>query len=515
MKENYLYKITILFGLSGFFLGFISYFTIIDHDLFHQMALFREVIRTGAFPEKDIFSYTSNFSQTIHHEWGAGAIHYMLLVRQGLGAPALLVLKYLLTALICAGVFTLARRRGASEYAFGFAAIWGIMLGCIGFTTIRAQLFSLLFLVIFILLIEEDRKGKKWPLLAWVFLFPLWVNLHAGFLIGLGLYTVYLLELFISHISHERDWFKALFHLKYQLTILVVMCLAVLLNPWGFKYIPALFHAVTLDRTAVIAEWRPVWQVCFTTFNILLISLIILIYAGYRQNKFWLLPGAFLVVIAAWQALWHYRHLSIYAVVFACYVPGWLENTDLARLLKRIKKPAALFFLTIGLVGVNLAYANKFWQAQIPTSLDDQEKGKKIYPVGAVKYLKDIQFSGNIMVSFNDGSYVSWNLFPKVKVSMDSRFEVAYSIDQVKENLNFFKAKEGWQKTLARYPTEAILLSRSDPLEKILAENNSEVSSSWKRTYIDDTYAVYLRADLAKNYPSLDRRGQSISATFP
>lgn len=513
MKENYLSKSIILFGLSGTFLGFISYLTIIDHDMFHQMALFREVIKTGTFPRTDVFSFTSKLNPVIHHEWGAGAIHYILLVRMGLGASGLIFLKYLLTAVICTGVYFFARRRGAGEHTFAFAAVWGIILGWVGFTTIRAQLYSLLFLVVFLLLIEEDREGKSWPLPILLLIFPLWVNIHAGFLIGLGLYAIYLLELFISHFYREKNLIKVIFLVKYQIAVLAVLSLATLLNPWSYKYIPALWQAIALDRTAIISEWRPVWKVCFTTFNVLLISVIILIYAWHWQNKpFFLLPGIFMLIVSAWQAFWHYRHLSIYAVLFTGYVPVMLENTELNSLLRKFKKPLCLLFLFLGISGLSLAFYNKFWQPQMPTSLKDHEKGKILYALGPVRYLEEIGFSGNIMVSFNDGAYVSWKLYPKVKVSMDSRFEAAYTVDQVVENLNFYRGKEGWEDTLKRQSPDAILVRNYEPIERILGEGSN---SDWQKVYFDDTYSLYFRAELAKKYRYRDRRGQITAGSFP
>lgn len=503
-----------LFGLSGVFLGLISQLTKVDLDLFHEMALFREVIKSGTFPRTDIFSYISTVNPVVHHEWGAGAILYLLTVKAGLGAYGLLMLKYLVTALICTGIYLFAKRQGASDYAFSIMAFLGIALGWVFFTTIRAQVFSLMFLVILLLLIEEDRRGKKWPLWVWLPMHVIWVNMHGGFLMGLGLLSIYIMELFLFSLGQEKKLFESLKKVKFHLTIFVALCFLTLLNPYGMAYIPYIWHAVSLDRTQFIEEWRPIWQVDFYTLINFLLSLIVLLYIMSRQKDILRVPGVLILGVTALLAARHFRHVSIYAVAFLCYVPVYLEKSYLSNPIKRtwnsFHKILCALFIVIGVLGLAFAVWNKFWETRVPSVKSSRDR--LVYPVGAVNYLRDLKFAGNMMVPYNEGSYVSWNLYPNVKVSMDSRFEVAYSVDQVAENMNFYAAREGWQDTLAKYRTDAVLVPRWKEIDKHLSQSGL---TDWTRVYIDDGYAIYMRPDLAKNYPASDMRGCKIVGTFP
>lgn len=123
------------------------------------------------------------------------------------------------------------------------------------------------------------------------------------------------------------------------------------------------------------------------------------------------------------------------------------------------------------------------------------------------------------MVPFDAGAYVSWNLYPNVKVSMDSRFEVAYSIKSVTDNINFYSANEGWQDTLARYSTDAILVPRWSKVEIILRQNTTQKSPDsstiWIPVYIDDGYSLYMRSYFEHEYPIEDMSGTRIIGTFP
>ncbi|MDI6854419.1 MAG: hypothetical protein QME75_12540 [Deltaproteobacteria bacterium] len=519
MPEKYL-RFVMWFGLAGMLLGLISQLNRIDLDLFHELALIRELINTGSFPLTDVFSYVPTKNPVVHHEWGTGAIVYLITIHQGLGAPGLLLLKYLLTAFICIGGYIFTKRQGASDYAFSFFAFWAISLGWIGFTTIRAQLFSLMFLVIFLFLIEENRKGKNWPLFVWLPFYVAWVNIHGGFLIGLGLFLIYIVELFLGNFLQEKKFIDSLNHIKFQIIIFGLMCFAIIINPYGTSYLPYIWQAVTLDRTQFISEWRPVWQINITTFIGLSLSIILLAFViCYQEKRSLIVPGTLMVLGAAWLSFRHYRHLSIYSVILMCYAPILLENSSLSpvlkNLLQRHKKILCFSFIIVAIFGISLASWNKFWQLRIPTAVEEHKKGVPIYPASAVKFLKEKDFTGNMTVHFNYGAYVSWNLYPQVKVSMDSRFEVAYSVEQVVENLNFYAAKEGWQETIKRYPTDAILVPNWKPIEKELSQDDIQKLINFRKVYVDDAYTIYMRADLAEKFPFLDNRGKTIVGTFP
>jgi hypothetical protein len=468
--------------------------TFVDPDLWHGMALLRESLHLGRIPLEDRFAYTPTRDPIVHHEWGAAALLYFGATQAG--AAGILILKYLLTAAIAVGSFLLARRRGASMGVLCHLTPVAIFMGWIGMTTIRAQVFTLVFLVLLLHFLEADRHGKKGWVLPWLLTYLLWVNVHGGFLAGVAIFSIHSIEQLIRRQP-----------VKHLLATGVLMVALVAINPYGLAYYSYLWEAIGLERP-LIPEWAPLWKAWPPTFGVFIFSLLLASYAAGKRG-FWNLPGCALVGLAAYGALRHERHLSIYAVVWLSYVPSFLEGTNLGQILNRFwagrREPLLLWSLVFAL-GAGAAINNQPWELRLPANVGDHQK--LVYPVGAVDYLDGVDFHGNLMVPFTVGAFISWKLHPKVKVSIDGRYEAAYPQGALEECIDFFSGKPGWRETLKKYPTDAVLVPRWKPLSPILRGFDE-----WRLVYEDDAYEVYARPGLT--LPPADRRGERLIGTFP
>jgi len=519
------FRLVLIFGVFFCFWGLISKFSFVDLDLFHEMALFREAINLGKLPRYDLFSYIPTITPVIHHEWGTGALVYMLVVKLGLGSFGLLFLKYLLVISIVFGCYKFAIRQGSNDYTFLLLALVASRLGSFGFSTIRAQLFTLFFLVVFFFLIEQDRTGNNFALYGLLPLFVIWINMHAGFVVGLGLFAIYIAERFISDIYTKENYAKIFMNIKRNLFIFSTICILLMLNPYGHEYFPYLWRAITLDRTSLIPEWFPIWEVSTGHTFVYLIAVIIILYSLIHKG-FKKLPGLPIVFATAYAALFHYRHLSLFALTWLCYVSAYLNGTPLNDLIKRTfdnnRKVVLVFFLTVGILGLSSSLKNHFWQLRIPTSPKDRKEGLPIpiYPAGAVDYLKENNFVGNLMVPYEAGAFVSWKLYPYVRVSMDSRFEVAYQYESVVENINFYAAKQDYQKIPFKYKTDAILVPSWSEIKMELEKRTSKANKitllkSWVQVYTDAAYSIYMDPKIAGKYPVVDLAQVTIEGVFP
>jgi hypothetical protein len=127
--------------------------------------------------------------------------------------------------------------------------------------------------------------------------------------------------------------------------------------------------------------------------------------------------------------------------------------------------------------------------------------------VGAVNYLAEQKFSGNVMMPFRLGAYVSWKLFPKVKVSLDSRYEEVYPEHVVEEIFRFYEGRPDWRSTLDAFPTDIVLVSRDSPVADKMPD------SGWRRAYRDGQFELYARPGLW--LPEQDSSSRSFAGVFP
>lgn len=475
----------------------LSRLTFVDPDVWHEMSLAREALRLGEIPLADPFSYTPTVYPMVHHEWGTGFVLYA--VTSLAGGAGLMALKYALVGLTAYFCIATARRRGATWTTVVSLAPLAVLLLAIGMTTVRAQLFTLAALAVQLSLLERDRQGERWWMLAWLPLYVVWLNLHAGFVVGSALFACYTLEQMLRRQP-----------LKHLVLCLAAMALLVAVNPYGTHYYPYLMHGVLLDRP-MIREWWPLWQTGGSTFVLFLVSLALVIYTAYVAGPR-RLAGLLLVAVSAYAALKHTRHVSLYAVVWLAYVPAFVDATGLGVSISRFWQARARLIAPVAAllaaVCLTQSLAGQPWRATLPASEAALAAGQPVYPIGAVDYLARERFAGNVMVPFVEGGYVMWKLGPATKVSLDGRYEVCYEPGVLEENVAFYRALPGWRETLAKYATDVVLVPRFAPLAKVMPE-----VAAWHLVYRDELYEVYARAGL--NLAPVDQRGQSWVGSIP
>ncbi|MDH3346625.1 MAG: hypothetical protein OEM02_00795 [Desulfobulbaceae bacterium] len=513
-KSTKRFHAVLLIGTFSGFLGLISRTSVVDLDLFHEMALFREALQLGRLPDHDLYSYIPTVFPVIHHEWGTGAFIYLLTVKLGLGGFGLMTLKFFLTFFIVINCYRFALQQGSDNFIYVYCAFFSVVLGWIGFTTIRAQLFTLCLLLVLLFIIERDRKNETWTLWWLVPLFILWINLHGGFVVGIGLVVLYILERFIIHWLNGNNFYKSLYEVKKHLLVLLVICIGLQVNPYGSDYFPYLWEAITLDRTDLIKEWRPLWTLPPLTF-LVYCGAVLLTILPFWYKRYIEVPGLVLVMVTAIAGLLHFRHLSLFALLFLCYVPAYLRGTPVGYAIRNIfsenSNILTMLYIVVTILFGGYSVSNQFWKLKVPTDMASHEKSLWVYPVGAVNYLKEQNFTGNLMTPYNMGAYVSWKMYPKVKVSMDSRFEVAYTYEAVVENGLFYEGVSFWYEISKRYNTDGLLVPNWSKVKQIIDEE----PKSWKLIYSDGAYSVYMAKNIAMNYPVTQLGNKTSIGTFP
>jgi hypothetical protein len=488
-----------LAGVAAVFVSVLTRRQFLDPDVYHLMALARLTMEQGWVPMREVFSYTPIIHPTVHHEWGTGMLLYGVI--QWLGAPGLLVVKYTLVLLIATMCLWCGRRRGSSWPTLIVMAPLGMLLILIAMSTVRSQMFSLLCLAILLLMLQLDREGRRWWIGVWLMLFAVWVNLHGAFIVGIGWMGAH----WIEQIGRKRNpqW-----HLV--LTGMAMLGL-MFLNPFGWYHPVFIWRAIMLDRPRV-DEWLPLW--CGKGVEILLplyaFSLLIVAYAAYRAG--WRrMPNLLIVLLCAVAAILHKRHLALYGIAWIGLVPAWITLTPLGgffgQVWQRWRWMVAGAAAAAGAASMlSLPYAP--WHLHIPVSPADEREFPLVYPFGAVEYLRQTEFKGNLMPPFAAGAFISWELFPAVKVGMDGRYDAAYPEGLIEELMDMYNGLPGWHESLLRYPTDLLLVTRSRPLDRLMVEE-----TDWKLVYRDDVFDMFARPGLV--FPIVDRTGQPLVGRFP
>lgn len=493
--------------MASAFVALIARVGEVTHDAFHEMALFREFIRSGMFPLVDVFAYTPTVSPSVHHEWGTGAVLYLATVGTGWGLGGLTVLKLLLVGALWLVLYRVARLRGVHPYLFALLAITVFPLLWVGFATIRATLFTLLCLSIQLWMHERDRRGHRLWILAWWCMLVVWLNLHAGFVVGIGLMGLHGIERFGSVWWQSRS-FVAAWRSTWHLTLTVPLTLLALpLNPYGWQYAAYLIRAITMPRPK-ITEWLPLWHTHQPVFTLVMfcLSLAWLALAARRHRGNDLL-GLLGLSVCAILALKHLRHGSIYSVVWIAYVPAWITHTSFGReIVHAIRAHSQAVVRSAQLLSAVLLAWSAAYAFGATTLTGDSARHSACYPIEAVHYLARHNFSGNLLTPFHAGAYVSWRMAPQVKVSLDGRYEVAYEPEVFEEHWRFFEGAADWAALLDKYPHDAILVNQSAKVRPMLEQFRDPGCARlpsrqpWRFVYEDQSYVILARPGLSLPY---------------
>lgn len=467
-------------GLAALALWFAVFLRMggVNHDVFHAMALARESIALGHVPHRDLYAYAPTRTPVVHHEWLAGVL--ALAAYRSAGTAGFGFIWWAVSLGIAAlSARALAGVRPVTALAAGFLACPLVTYSL--FQPLVAQSYSVLLCGLLLLLLARDAGGAKraW-LLAVVPLFILWTNLHGGVVVGFGVVAVCALERRLR----GEPW-------RHLAALAALLAAAILVNPYGWHYYGYLTRALTMPRPH-IGQWQPGWflRLGHAHFGIPFLTMLALyLYALARAGRRF--RGALVTALLAAAAMRAHKLLPFFALAWLYSVPAALAATRLGEAFERTARRAlpAAGPAFVGLAGLFalLVGANRPWDVSIPAR---REQGP-IQPVHAADYLERTGFRGNVMTYFVHGAYLSWRLYPRVKVSCDARYEAAYPDGHAERNLDLFRTRpEMLDEELRRLPqTDLILTGHRFPVARELARR-----PEWRLLYSDASFALYSRA---------------------
>ena len=116
-------------------------------------------------------------------------------------------------------------------------------------------------------------------------------------------------------------------------------------------------------------------------------------------------------------------------------------------------KPAVAVLALYGVIAISVAAVslpNASLEVLAPVGHD---------PVREVDILSLAQAQGNLASPFGWGCYCSWRLAPRIKISMDGRYETTYPESTFELNDRFYgKRGTNWDQLIRDYPVDYVIL---------------------------------------------------------
>jgi ribosomal protein L30/L7E len=340
----------------------------------------------------------------------------------------------------------------------------------------------------FLDLYQQDSKYK--------FLIPLpvitllWVNLHAGYFLGLAFIGIYivggLVELLLAEF-HKREKLGNIPTLNSILILcgsLASCILATLANPNGIRIILYPFQTLTSpSMQQFIQEWfspdfhQLMWQplACF---------ILALIGVGMINKKSISPTNIFLTLVFGYAALHSMRNIPLFVVTA---IPVLSEQVgSLVRIQSKIRVtghllrlaafPILLFFMVLV---ISLSFF-KVTRDQSITEIDN-------FPKTAVDWLLENKPQGNLFNSYGWGGYLIWRTYPEYQVYIDGRADV-YGDAFIFDYITLYRARQGWEDKLDGYAIHTVLVESNAPLANMLRQ-----VPAWRIAFKDQLSTIFIR----------------------
>ncbi|KKL17294.1 hypothetical protein LCGC14_2487000, partial [marine sediment metagenome] len=406
-----------------------------------------------------------------------------------------------------------ARRQGASN-TFAFLSIVPAVMIFSFYDEARPQTFSILFTALTFLVLESSRRqgqrlrmgdhqpqpqpekqGRPWfPALIPIMI--VWANMHPGFVIGLGLVTLYAAEHLCVTILNKESRPNAFF---------LIACLASILlaglNPNGFEAVlrtlsmlkQSAFGTVTIHEHLGVSQF-----VQRTGETALMVSFIFVACAGLAgfvlKRRSLDLLHLFMFLSLGALSLVSFRAGLFFAIASAHIIGYNLSGLNAPPFMgkggprgipgsRRMAVTAAIFLLGIaaGLAGTRSIAARGIMSPGI-------------FPDKAAAYIEDSNAPANLYHPYEWGGYLIWRLYPGYKAFIDGR-----AIMPIQEHFEVQNAGPRWSEILMDRDVSTVLFwpmlpykKRAPPIVFALAGD-----PGWRAVYWDTRSLVFVRSGKA------------------
>jgi hypothetical protein len=458
-----------------------------DPDFFWHLKVGQWILQHGTVPHHDLFTYTVPDHAFITHEWLSEVVMAALVGIAGLAGVSLYF--GLFTWLGFVGL--LASMRRVNYLIAGLALFVGVAAAnpVLGPRT-QMETFSLAIGLIWLCRRYEDTGDRRWlyPIPA---AFILWVNLHAGFTIGLVFLATAALGREISRLlarvaggsdgpSSRPLWIA-----------LTLSAAAVLVNPNSYRiYIYAAQTQFSTAQQRLIVEWfsPDFHDAHLLPFQFMLLALLVLLALSSRRPT---TTDVLLLLGGTVLALHSVRHIALFVAVATPVLAEVAEGlwVDWRGRLPGFREPRPNAVIGALNCGVLLVVAVVSLVVAAPAAAAGLRSPRvtQDYPVAAVDYLERDLPPGHMFNQYGWGGYLTYRLWPGQRVFIYG--DAAVMGDPF---LNEFQSIEvirpNFRQTLDRRQVTWVIDSPGVPLLVALSQ-----TPEWVQVYSDREATVLVR----------------------
>lgn len=451
-----------------------------DGDLPRHLLMGKYVLEGNSPPTTETFAYPYAGREYVPHEWGTGVIFYLLFQVFDLNGVIFLA------GLLIGGTFLLIFWKAVKSNNESLLTFVLVLLGAAVTSIhwiIRPHLFSMLFIAIWLILLDDLYRNKHKRLWIFPVLMLLWANIHAehiaGFLV-LGAYLADSLWLFLS--TRAAESFSKI---KIVLIVLLLSFACSLINPSGIQAWTTVAGYINNSYLmSRINETRPPNFIELRFLPLLILYVVSLAILISRRKNFRLADFLLIVGFGLMNAV-SARNAHLFGVVAPLVLARGLRNIQVSQAFKNVGqmvaklesfgKGTAVPILSAILLGIFLLAG--------PLKSDNRFD-PDYFPIQAVQWLEKNPQNGHMFNHFNWGGYILFRLWPSQKVFIESQTDTHGDLTKSYETVK--ELDTGWGNIFKTYDIQWVIIPPGWELTDELKKQN------WDMLYQDDT-AIILR----------------------
>ena len=456
-----------------------------DPDLWGHVRFGQDILALHHIPGSDSYSFTSD-RPWINHEWLAEVA--MALAFNAGGASGLNLLRLFVIGLTLVLVWShLSDVDELLRLQLVAVAGVGMLLRVHPF---RPQIFSvLLFALMLWLVARAERRNSIAPLIAVPLTMMAWVNLHGGWIVGIGTLGFWI----AAAIAFKRPPLRRVALLA---LVGVAACLATLVNPYGLDMWRFLADTVRVERP-MISDWQPTFArpPGFAALWLIPAGVAVAAVVRARDRIDW--TKVVLVALLAFAALRVSRLDAFFTLATVFLLGPQLSRARASLTSDSIPAASARTWrLTLATVVVVVVLVGVWQLPRIKVGPGSPE-------TDSAHFIRDQRLEGRMLTWFDWGEYAIWHLSPRIRVSIDGRRETIYTNDVVSRHFAFYSAMPGSEDYADLMGADYIWLPRELPVVQKLR------ARGWHDAFEGPVSVVLMRSEPAAKVhsttPSSDR----------